>query len=110
MSGPCLRRKMLEHVLNFLIKLLGVLVGVARQVLVSSAPPNQLFGVALEDIHDERSNLVTVERGCRFSHSAPAPTTKSVVVGVVLLLDRRLFNGCQLQIATTWYLGVTSGR
>src|SRR5437868_7921129 len=73
-----LRWKMLEHFGNSLFQLLFVLFWFAAENVTSGTPPNQVFGIGVEQVHDECSLCVVFYGGSRIAESAPHPTVKSV--------------------------------
>ena len=71
--------KVFEQLLDGLVELFRVLVRFLGQGLRSHSAPNQLFGVRIEQIHHQRSDLVGVVRRVGFAETnapmAPAPAS-----------------------------------
>src|SRR4051812_28535382 len=80
----CFWRIVLEHLLHAFVQVLDVLIRLAGNCAAGRSSPQQFFRCGVEDVHDERTDLIGLSCGSRISESAaPAPTTpKSVVKGV----------------------------
>src|ERR1035441_6852462 len=70
-------RKVIEHLLDSFVEGLDVLVRLVRKRIASGSPPNQCFRASVEQIDNQRSNLIGIHRGSCVSEStetAPPPT------------------------------------
>src|SRR5260370_5160132 len=85
-----LRWELLEHIVEILCELLDVLVCVRRQISAVRTTPNQLLGVAIEDIDGDTTDLRDLSSRCRHAIAAetsPAPSAaEAVIEGVERLL------------------------
>src|SRR5260370_26412378 len=87
-------RKVFEHLLHALVEILDVLVGLVRKGVAGRSPPDDCFGLRVEQIDNQSADLVGVNGCGRVSEStsaAPAPAAAESVVESVegtLILSR----------------------
>src|ERR1700682_249863 len=75
------RRKMVEHLLHTLVKILDVLVGLVRKGVTRGSSPDDFLCVRVEEIDNQRTHLVVVNRcGCVSEATTPAPAAAEAVV------------------------------
>src|SRR5262245_9886587 len=67
------RREILEQLVRGLGHLLGVLLGLVRDLVRRGAPVQQRLGFRVEDVHHQRADLVLVHGGGGAAHAHAAP-------------------------------------
>src|SRR5438105_592671 len=78
------RREMSEHLLHSLIKLLNVVLGLVGKGVARRSPPDEFLSVRVEQIDNQSSYFIVVNRcGCVSESTSPAPAaSKAVVEGI----------------------------
>src|SRR5436305_2211042 len=103
-------RELLEHFVHAFIQVLDVLVRVAREGIARAAPPYQLLGLGVEEIHYHRANLVRLSRGGRFTETTAAkasptpPASQPVIKSIQGLLRVGHLYGHDAHVAPGFHL------
>jgi hypothetical protein len=81
---------MCEHLLHSLVEILGVLTSIVGKCVAGRASPDQILGLGIEQIDDQRTDLVGFSCRRCVPESSPTPTpSKPVVKSVESLLILR---------------------